>query len=218
MINDLNSMEMIRKAMELVLTIVPEEKKIELPRETLEKLLFDVVEINSGEKGKIPVWSGKFLRKLDLSKISFEDVCWTNAYLLDEIQEKYKNTYNKMIDYSCTNANIDFTKSHEGKINSNNIMVKNCNFADVDLSNVDYSNASICIRFLNTDVSNTGIKLGRSSLVVSTNSNFSNVDLSKITLTPEDFSNDFNYDLFFSNSFENTGLTIEEKIPTSKSR
>ena len=47
----------------------PEEQKLQLDKKILEDLLFETITIDK-EKGiilKLPVWSGNFLKKIDLS-------------------------------------------------------------------------------------------------------------------------------------------------------
>lgn len=72
-----------RKEVEKLLEEVPEGKRIKLDKDQLEDLLFEKIYIagrylNHGKKTliKFPVWSGPFLRKLDLSEVDFSDVAW----------------------------------------------------------------------------------------------------------------------------------------------
>ena len=76
----------LRKSVEVLLKVSPDNKKIQLSNEILEELLFDTYVVNKekGIKVKIPVWSGDFLRKLDLSRVSFEDVSWSMLYDIGE--------------------------------------------------------------------------------------------------------------------------------------
>ena len=64
----------LRKQFEKELKNVPSGSRIQLNeelREIIQQILFD-----DWHGLKIPVWSGNFLSKLDLSEISFEDVAW----------------------------------------------------------------------------------------------------------------------------------------------
>lgn len=53
-------------------------EKIKLDKNLLEELLFEVVILNKEDeiKVKLPIWSGTFLQKIDLSEVDFEDVSW----------------------------------------------------------------------------------------------------------------------------------------------
>ncbi len=113
-----------RERIEVMLRKVPEGQRIKLDKDLLEDLLFVKKTVNE-EKDimvKLPVWSGKFLRKIDLSEVSFDNVSWT---MLDnitsiaiskdfEIDEEFvkqleliqRRNNSRCINYSFTNANI----------------------------------------------------------------------------------------------------------------
>jgi len=118
-LDDINEM---RAILALQLASVPEGQKINIDTDILKRLLF--VTLTSKESGivaKIPIWTGEFLRKIDLSKIDFDNVIWnpTNPIYLDE--KLFGADYQSIIDYfnsldrfyhidlSGTNANISFT-------------------------------------------------------------------------------------------------------------
>ena len=55
-------------------------KRIKINKEFLEELLFEIVYIerdNIKYKIKVPVWSGLFLKMIDLSEVDFSDVAWS---------------------------------------------------------------------------------------------------------------------------------------------
>ena len=107
---------------EKLLQFVPEGERISFDSDLLDELMFQKVVV-SEEKGlmfKVPVWTGSFLRKLDLNQVSFEDVsfgndaCIYDKYLdvdkmrkVEAIMDEY---YASEADYSGTNAVIDLTK------------------------------------------------------------------------------------------------------------
>jgi len=66
----------LQKTIEEQLKNVPDGQRISLDNELLEELLFDkyVIDEEKGVIVKLPIWSGEVLRKIDLSKISFENV------------------------------------------------------------------------------------------------------------------------------------------------
>ena len=175
----------LRKIIVRKLESVPDGQMINLDKDVLENLLFKVITYNNETKEqlKLPVWTGEFLRKIDLSEVSFEDVSWSlivndtwdnpedeyTKYMdketsknISSILPRFTEPYDQRIDFSMTNANIDFSKSFEfkkkGKIN-----ILFCDFEGVDLSNNDMS------------------KIG--SIF------FSNLADTNITLTPKMFAN-----------------------------
>lgn len=68
----------LRNLIEARLKEVPEGNRICIDKELLEDLLFDSTFYDNELKlqVKTPVWSGKFLQKIDLSMVSFENVSW----------------------------------------------------------------------------------------------------------------------------------------------
>ena len=208
---------------------VPDGQKVHFDKELLESLLFQTITYNknTNEKLKLPVWSGDFLRKIDLSEVSFEDVSW--SLIVDESwdcpEEEFvefmdEETYEKMpdilpyleldsrVDYSYTNANIDFSKSFEFK-KTGKIKLLFCNFNGVNLSKNDMSKIG---SVYNCDLADTGITLSpemfankRGSAIGSTC--LKNIDLSKFSVSAIDLIND-RYILQGDCDFTNTGLNI----------
>ena len=81
---------------------VPEGQLLQIDKEILEDLLFETITVDK-EKGiqiKLPVWSGEFLSKIDLSQVDFTNVSWTllGAYNINDA--KHYKEYIKLIDYS----------------------------------------------------------------------------------------------------------------------
>lgn len=94
---NLEGREKLREFVEEQLKKVPAGKRLVLPNETLEQLLFEEVVVNEKEdiRVKFPVWSGKFLRKLDLSRVSFENVDWACLWFLAG-QEHFRDNYDNI--------------------------------------------------------------------------------------------------------------------------
>ena len=94
----LEGREKLRKNVEELLKTIPDNKKIQLPNETLEQLLFEEVIVNKKDniRVKFPVWSGKFLRKLDLSRVDFKNVTW-DALSFIFSNESYQNPNNLLL-------------------------------------------------------------------------------------------------------------------------
>ena len=101
------------------------DKRIILPKEMLEELLFDVDYDLEGIKRKRIGYHYDGLDKLDLSKISFNDVSFNS--------KKYR------INLSNTNAKIDFFKTYEWRKSYGNLLcIHNIDFSNVDLSNNEF--------------------------------------------------------------------------------
>lgn len=182
----------LREQIPIMLSELPEGDKITLDKDLLENLLFDVIPCNSeNKKVKLPVWSGPFLRKIDLSEISFDNVSWSllseYGMLFEEMIncfdkntqakiDEYSNEKQIYIDYSYSNAKIDFNKSWEA--NFETIYIANCNFEGVDLSdNIISKNLEIN----NSSLAHTGIVLDPDNITncIMSYTDLSNVDLSK---------------------------------------
>ena len=90
--------EELRKKIEEQLQNVPEGQRVHLDKELLEELLFETITYNknTNEKLKLPVWSGDFLRKIDLSEVSFEDVAWT--LVVEELWDYPEEEYYEFMD------------------------------------------------------------------------------------------------------------------------
>lgn len=122
-----------------------------------------------------------------------------NAYVLDEDEK---------INYSNTNANIDFKKSWEFKT-FKKFSIGFCNFSGTDLSNNDLDRNCSCIQF--SDISNTKINVSNdvvelleSDLIFFTN--LTELDFSKITIGAS-------YASSLDNNFNKTNLKIENDYP-----
>ena len=142
----------LKEKIEVLAENIPDGMMIHLKKDVLEKLLFTEVIYNkaTGDMLKLPTWSGKFLRKIDLSEVSFEDVAWSllvpsyddvrndllDKDIFDRLMSDYYAPHDYVVDYSMTNANIDFSTSFEAK-NNGFIDIVNCDFSCCDLSKND---------------------------------------------------------------------------------
>jgi len=108
---------------------VPKGQRVHLDKELLEDLLFEEIVYNKETGGtvKLPIWSGDFLSKIDLSEISFENVAWDlvidkmhdtgyDKEFDDETWKKFNNDSiyslpnGVKVNYSNTNAKIQSFK------------------------------------------------------------------------------------------------------------
>jgi len=153
--------EELRLLVEKELKNIPEGTRIKLENDILELLLFEKIAYrrNPDLFVKLPIWSGSFLRKLDLGSVSFEDVSWS---LLEDTKDstlgeeafdeecwksfliEYGDKPKKRVDYSKTNISLDFNISWEMKARKLleqeiGVYISNCDFSYVDLSTIDTS-------------------------------------------------------------------------------
>lgn len=130
-----------------VLEDVPEDERVSLPNDLLDQLIFERAKGYDGLLYKVPVWTGSFLKKLDLSNISFEKVLWNRtSECLDElfssdVQRRLELSYN-IHDYKSCLYDIDFSGTNV-RINSfSNLStcgMRNCNLEGVDLSDSEFT-------------------------------------------------------------------------------
>ena len=135
---------------------VPEGQRVHLDKALLEELIFEKYYIleSSAENAKsnmakVIVWSGDFLKKIDLSEVSFDSVIWNTegayptdkGFLDDESFDK--------VNLSGTNVRIDFSKSFDALYpvdyygNDVPVGTKHCvKMSNVNLANVDLSSSN----------------------------------------------------------------------------
>ena len=218
----------LRKSVEVLLNASPDNKKIQLSNETLDQLLFDTYVVNKekGIKVKLPVWSGDFLRKLDLSRVSFEDVSWgmlTDIYeniglhgelaISDDLYKKICNEIspvkkgNYFVCYANTNAKIKLSKSFEAKYRKNNgIIIWDCDFSNIDLFDNELISSGKSFNISKSDCSNTGIIFPNDFVgLYVEDSNLSNNDLSNLELNAIEVIDEISFD---NTNLSNTGARI----------
>lgn len=205
-------------------------EKIKFDSELLEQLIFDEMTVSLSNKPsvfKYPVWTGKILQKLDLSELSFDNVFWGADSIVESIingSEFFKRKLNEdgiifenelLIDFSNTNADIDFTKSFDYK-NPNRIAGKQlklycANFESVDLSdsNMDKFDA---IALQKVNLKNTKAKLNLNKLTEIYSSNLESTDLSTIVLETGFISDENMGDSIYKNSGLKLKGEMTEKI------
>lgn len=221
---------------------VPKGQRVNLEKELLEDLLFEVITLDKEKdiKVKLPVWSGWFLSKIDLSQVDFSNVSWSMldpsqdiGYLeyidgisVDEnvfdridkirtqnIDERYDLGYGFLVSYAGTNANIDLTKSFEA-IYRKYIEIRECNFEGVDFSQLDLSGLKGL--YLNSSsISQTKLTIPSDIELTGHRSFFTNIDLSSREIDA--------YEYFFEDTYnlsrcdlENTGIRIKLDVEKFK--
>lgn len=232
------SRDELRKSVEVLLKNSPKNKKIQLPKETLDLLLFDTYTCNqeTGLKIKIPVWSGEFLQKLDLSQVDFEDVSWCMPWLMGDncdCQVEHYEIFDKdfpkkleslrfysineekgyFVSYANTNAKIDLNKSFEAKNfkEKNKIIWWGCDFKNTDLSVSDFTQYKNFTAYF-CDFSNTGIRFPQDIYINASDCNLSNNDLSYLEIdgTRIIIDGDDSREINFSNTGINIKLDVEK--------
>lgn len=203
-----------------------------MPKEILECLLFEVIEVNiEGKwyKVKLPIWSGEFLSKVDLKDISFKDVLWNYGICLAansvfgplyEAIHQIKSTnqvYTSSpyeICYANTNAQIDLAENflfNFGKSTCHTkyygmISVARCNFSG---THVRIGEEVKAIQILDSSFAKSKIfipNIGIGRLAIR-NSDLSDNDL--VHLCIDGLSNNF-YGTNFRNSRINVHLDISK--------
>ncbi len=157
----------IREKVEAKLKRVAKGKRIKLDKQLLEFLLFDeeTMDKEKGLKAKVPVWSGEFLQKIDLSEVDFTNVLWSTR----------DNS-----DFYDTNAKIDLTKSFEA-ITRKAIILNFCDFGGLDFSSLDLSGIEQVI-LNDSDIGNTNLVIPKNVILKANCSRFDDIDLSGRTI------------------------------------
>lgn len=218
---NLEGRKKLRKNVKELLDTIPKTKKIQLPKEVLEQLLFEtVVDETNNKSYKIPAWSGKFLRKLDLSQIDFSDVEWHINTVSLGARSKIERIFDDyemfgpthegplrkdfIIDYSHTNAQISFS-------GRDCLWINNCNFRGTRIDTGDGSFRDIDIS--NSDLSDTNFSLegNLEDMGWIHDSNFENCNLHNAELPMEMFVSGGSVPSVINCNFKNSGLKIAYK-------
>ncbi len=214
----------LRDQIKRYLLTCSDQERINIPKDTLEDILFETETINIEGKWyqvKIPIWSGAFLSKIDLSAIDFSDVLWNynicvalnNIFgqLLSTIAQirsdrADRSNYPYEIYYVNTNAKINFAESFLARFGHSSgipkydglVSMSNCNFSGTGLT---FGSGIKAIQILNSNLSNSSLTLPNISRLTITNSDLSNNDLSNLSING--LSNQF-----YGTRFKNTGMSV----------
>ncbi len=194
------------------LKAIPVGQKVTLDKQILDILLFNSFITHNNLPRKIVIWSGEFLRKLDLQEVSFANVDWDMANLdinltakqQEEIYEELRETLlsrdnqDYLVDLSDTNANIDFSQAfNQGQ------HISCCNFTNLDLST---AHAEQIHTLTDVNLSNSGAKLALKHITTCKNSKLNQLDLTEYTLTEQEITNNGS---FHHTSFTDTGINLQ---------
>lgn len=202
-------------------------KRIKIKKEELETLLFDTCTYMIGEGKsvtlKYPIWTGEFLKNIDLSEISFkDDVIGGVFYIFDpivysdishkkleELRGFYPSNPNYFIDFSNTNANFNFEDMFLFKKIYPGLNLRYCNFYNMNLRESNISSLFEKVSIHNCDFGCSKIELDMndfySNLVF--NCKFNSVKTKNSNIDVNLFE-DFEKIRFFTNNFSGTGITI----------
>lgn len=136
-------------------------RRIKLPKERLEEILFD-----GTENDKAFGYFGEGLCKLDLSEVSFDGVSLASS---------------RFIDLSNTNIKIDFRKLSPDFYNKDWVRICNIDFTNVDLSNSHFEDRNVC-DFYRCSFKNTKISLNTARVYYINKCDLTGLDLSSTIL------------------------------------
>mgnify|MGYP003308743673 CR=1 FL=1 len=181
----------LRKKVEEQLVNVPEGQRVHIDKELLDDLIFFKGKNKDGKVIKVPVWTGEFLRKIDLSEISFENVLFQISF------DEFEDSMEEVMDAEDVSR---FIKTGDDRFPRYHVPFANNN-GTIDFS---YTNAPISTIFKRKD--NHVLRIS--------NCNFEGVDLSNVTLYLTDFGLNTNgFSISLNNNFKNTGIRL---ITTNK--
>lgn len=195
----------LRSMVEKELKNIPDGERIQLDKSLLDTLLFETIiyKRNPNKIVKLPVWSGDFLKKIDLSQVSFKDVSWSllsegkdsklGLELFDnDCWQSFLSSYGKPISgrvtYRGTNIAVNFNQSWEMRATKEaktdvGVEINGCDFSETDLSKVDASNF---LEVRNSNFANSGLvipkSLGKSGFSIFLYTDLSGLDLSKLMI------------------------------------
>ena len=228
---DIEKRNKLRQLILKELETVPNGKKIQLDIKLLDDLIFfKFKDTKTKKQYKKPVWTGEFLRKLDLSKLSFKDasligffheydkekttesaIVWEN--MSQEDAELYVEEYHKCndkktiesqytFDFSYTNIKLNINELADDENYEKNIL--NCNLEGIDLSKLKAAECNI----ENCNLKNTNIDEPIGGICENndyTNNDFSNIIITIDSETAEDL-------LCNDTKYCNTGLKLQYKF------
>ena len=210
----------LREALDEMLDKVefnPEKRITSLSKDYLETLLFDY---DPKKDCKVIGWHSKNLKKIDLSKVSFDGV-----FLGDEAEK----------DFSDTNIRLYFSRCHivdRGGVEDFDygLYVSNMKLDNVDLSDNSFCcipiDSSTIVVFDNCSLANTKLKTQGmcnhpKCIFKFTNSNLEGVDLSKAVVNVHELDRGISWEnlrFYGTKSFKKTGITLNFRDHMSKEK
>ena len=187
---------------------VPIGQMVKIDKETLEDLLFETITVDKERciQVKLPVWSGEFLRKIDLSQVDFTNVSWSMLGVDDSYVEEVIfydfDRYGIELDEQTMSIIKRIQKDNEQRfelangyavgyfrtnaridlsksfeaIHGNEISIRGCDFGGLDFSQQDLSNIK-SIFVHSSNLYGTKLPIGNITLEAWA-SDFNGIDLS----------------------------------------
>lgn len=205
-----NGKNEIRKMVEELVEKVPEGQKIKLPKDVLEDLIFYHIR-DRWTVYTFPIWTGPFLRKIDLSEIEFtrnhDRPCslYFDSEAFNGILKSFNTSLIKLskdtpkIDFSYTNIDVKDFFEALGKRKK----MRNCNLEGIDLSSITI--------YLSDFTENRG------AYDIRNGNNFKNTGVRIITNSNERNKNDFSFSnltgsILYREEYENAKKMVTSKI------
>ncbi len=177
---------------------LPDGMRLRIDIKLLDELIFCK---SSDDKGliKTPIWTGSFLKKIELKNVSFDNVIFG---ILDDKENIIENDSIYDIDFSDTDIKVDFSKCRAAGL------LSSCNFKGVDLSN---SCSEIIRMAKNCNFSETNIKLNlnQNDKICFIKCNFSNNDMEGLEINSNNLSLSDNKLILFRNNWVNTKVVFK---------
>lgn len=138
----------LRKHLETEIKKVPNGERIQINKDILEELIFikDFGYDNSGNKitFKYPVWTGSFLKNIDLSEISFNSVIW-DYHIIENLYTTDRHLNHKFEIIECYDPSQKIEHKKDKVLIHSLCQTTNKTDLSIDLSNtnakIDFSKA-----------------------------------------------------------------------------
>lgn len=148
-----NAKTRLRKIIEEEVKNVPEGQRVKLDTDLLEELIFfhGTAKINDSEyekEFKVPVWTGDFLSKIDLSELSFKNVVLERLATFEDIAEISEDTRKSFIEFEYEDSrgykewrdDFPFVLEDRSILGNNRNTFPFVNFRNTNI-NIDFSEA-----------------------------------------------------------------------------
>lgn len=212
--------DLLRSVIEDRIDEVPDNRRVIIQKDVLENLIFDTYVLEDSKTLlKLPVWTGTFLRRIDLTNVSFDNVFWgsyDNCILIEELSLRDREMFRYILSNSRpkqyvhlegTNAVVDFSKAFDVPyINKDGrtLHIDSCNISGIDLSQNTFEGTYY---ISNSNLSFSNLNVGTHSRLVVINSNLESIDLSKLKIGVESITMAKDIGGSFGKSFINVNLS-----------
>lgn len=172
--------------------------RLRIDTKLLDELIFCKRSDNKGLI-KIPIWTGSFLKKIELKNVSFDSVIFG---IFDDKENIIENDSIYDIDFSDTDIKVDFSKCRAAGL------LSSCNFKGVDLSN-SCSETIRMAKSCNFSGTNIKLNLNQNDKVCFVKCNFSDNYMKGLEINSNNLSLDDNKLILFRNNWVNTEVVFK---------